>query len=121
METDKKLLEMAKIFRMGFGKKMKAIYIPGTYPYFTAACKLSIGLCWKSGIAAEVIGLPVGSIGEQLYQSKIFLDTGELFSWTIVIIIISYTFEKLFFRILSLVEKKLGIERSMSKGKEALQ
>ncbi len=109
LETDRKLLEMAKIFRMGFRKKLRAIYVPGTLPYFAAGSKLGLGLCWKSGIAAEVIGLPDGSIGEQLYQAKIFLSTAELFSWTIVIILISFLFEKIFFRILFSIEKRMGI------------
>ena len=107
LETDRKLLEMAKIFRMSFRKKLYAIYIPEILPYFSTGCKVGLGFCWKSGIAAEVIGLPTGSIGEQLYQAKIFLSTGELFSWTLVIILISFFFERLFFLLLRGVEQCL--------------
>ena len=56
----------------------------------------SLGICWKSGVAAEVIGLPNGSIGDALYRAKITLSTGELFAWTFVIILLSAGFEKLF-------------------------
>ncbi len=94
--VDIKLLEMAKVFNLGIWKKVRYIYIPEIMPFFISAASVSLGLCWKSGIAAEVIGLPAGSIGEQLYNAKIFLNTSELFAWTIVIIMISIVFENLF-------------------------
>ena len=96
LQTDKKLLEMTRVFHVPFARKLAAVYIPGAMPYFTSGCRIGLGLCWKSGIAAEVIGLPSGSIGEQLYQAKIFLSTGDLFCWTIVIVAVSYLFEKIF-------------------------
>ncbi len=96
LQTDHKLLEMAKVFHVSFYKKLGAIYVPGVMPYFSSGCKIGLGLCWKSGIAAEVIGLPSGSIGERLYQAKIFLSTADLFCWTIVIVAVSYFFEKVF-------------------------
>ena len=65
-------------------------------PYAVTACKLGIGLCWKAGIAAEVIGIPTGSIGEKLYKAKVYLETPDLFAWTIVIIAVSVGFEKIF-------------------------
>ena len=43
-------------------------------PYFLSACRLSLGMCWKAGVAAEVIGVPSGSIGEKLYNAKIYLN-----------------------------------------------
>ena len=70
-------------------------------PYFLSACRLSLGMCWKAGVAAEVIGVPSGSIGEKLYNAKIYLNTPELFAWTIVIIVISFVFEKCFLGIVS--------------------
>ena len=70
-------------------------------PYFLSACRLSLGMCWKAGVAAEVIGVPSGSIGEKLYNAKIYLNTPDLFAWTIVIIVISFVFEKCFLGIVS--------------------
>ena len=72
-------------------------------PYFLSACRLSLGMCWKVGVAAEVIGVPSGSIGEKLYNAKIYLNTPDLFAWTIVIIVISFVFEKCFLGIVSRV------------------
>lgn len=64
-------------------------------------------MSWKSGVAAEVIGIPSHSIGENLYMAKIYLDTSGLFAWTLVIILVSSLFEKLFLGMLALVRKLL--------------
>lgn len=95
-QTDKKLLEMAQVFGMGGGRKLKYIYVSQLLPYFKSACSITLGVCWKAGVAAEVIGLPEKTIGENLYEAKIFLDTPSLFAWTVVIICVSVIFEKLF-------------------------
>lgn len=107
--ADEKLLEMAHVFRMSAGRRLLYIYLPAVLPFFVSACSVSLGLCWKSGIAAEVIGVPGGSIGELLYNAKIFLQTGELLAWTVVIVAISVLFEKLFMFFLKLLVKKLGM------------
>ncbi len=75
---------------------MKYIYLPQLKPYLISACSVSIGLSWKAGIAAEVIGIPDGSIGERLYDAKVYLNSPDLFAWTVVIVLLSVLFEKLF-------------------------
>ena len=92
--ADPNLLEMARAFRFGPVARARAVYLPAAWPHLIAACELSLGLCWKAGIAAEVIGLPDHSIGEALYRAKIFLNTPDLFAWTIAIVLLSVTFEK---------------------------
>ena len=96
------LLEMARVFSITVWRKIRYIYIFQVFPFFRSACTISLGLCWKSGIAAEVIGIPDGSIGENLYQAKIYLNTPDLFAWTLVIVLISLGFEKLFLFLLDL-------------------
>lgn len=108
--TDKKLLEMADLFGVGVGRRIRYIYLSQVLPFFRSACSVSLGLCWKSGISAEIIGIPKGSIGESLYESKLYLDTPDLFAWTVVIILISLLFEKLFLRLVDAVVAHL--ERS---------
>lgn len=104
---DKKLLEMAQIFRVPFFRRLRFIYLPSVMPSLVSACSVALGFCWKSGIAAEVIGLPNGSIGERLYEAKLYLMTGELFAWTAVIVLISVLFEKLVMFLIHTVAKRL--------------
>ena len=92
-QTDSKILEMAKVFQVNPGRKIRYIYVSQVLPYFLSACRLSLGMCWKAGVAAEVIGVSSGSIGEKLYNAKIYLNIPDLFAWTIVIIVISFVFE----------------------------
>ena len=98
--TDLRLLEMARVFRVPLRKQALSIYRPALYPYLESALKTALGMGFKSGIAAEVIGVPQGSIGEGLYMAKIYLSTGELFSWTLTILLVSTAFEKVFLYLL---------------------
>lgn len=104
--TDKQLLEMAAVFRIPLRKKIRFIYFPALLPYVMNGCRIALGMGWKSGVAAEVIGLPANSIGERLYMSKIYLETADLFAWTFTIIVISSWSERLFLFLLSLFERK---------------
>ena len=105
---DQKLLEMADVFEVPFRRRLRYFHIPQVLPFFRSACAVSLGLCWKAGVAAEVIGLPQGSIGERLYQAKIYLETPELLAWTLVIILISMGFEKLFLCLLDTDQPQAG-------------
>lgn len=93
--TDKNLLEMARLFRVPRGKTLSRIYAPSILPQYLAACTTSLGFAWKAGVAAEVIAQPALSIGRGLYESKIYIETPELFAWTLVVILLSMAFEKL--------------------------
>ncbi len=105
--TDKNLLEMAKVFTVKKSKQMRYIYFFEVYPFFYSALSISLGLCWKAGVAAEVIGIPNNSIGENLFNAKIYLDTAALFAWTVAIIILSLAFEKTVLFILRKMKKHL--------------
>ena len=106
--ADPQLLEMARVFRVPVSRQLRGIYLPAVLPYFRSAVSLGLGLCWKSGAAAEVIGLPAGSIGEALYTAKVYFQTGDLFAWTAVIVTVSVIFERLFLRLVDAAVRKAG-------------
>lgn len=110
--ADPALLEMARVFRISLFGRLKAIWLPGLLPAFRRGCATALGICWKSGIAAEVIGLPNGSIGDALYRAKITLSTPEVFAWTIAIVALSAVLERVFLALLAAAERAvMGAER----------
>jgi len=96
LQTDGKLLEVAKIYRFGRMKTLSKVYFPSVRPYLLSACVTSLGLAWKAGIAAEVLCQPKRAIGSEIYYSRYYLETPDLFAWTAVVILLSYLLEKLF-------------------------
>ncbi|WP_298032929.1 ABC transporter permease [uncultured Dysosmobacter sp.] len=109
--VDGRLLEMARVFRVPFRRQLRGIWLPQVLPYFRAACSLGLGLCWKAGVAAEVIGLPAGTIGERLYTAKVYYQTPDLFAWTAVIVAVSAVFEKAFLSLVDGAVRAAGGER----------
>ena len=113
--TDVRLIEMARVFRIPFVTQLRAIYLYSVLPFLRSSLGIAMGLCWKSGVAAEVIGIPDGSIGEKLYEAKVYLETADLFCWTIVIVLLSIGCEKLLGFIMRSVEKAAAKQRSYAR------
>ena len=98
--VDEKLVEVGRVYRFSNLKSWQVIYFPSMLAGFRAACLTGMGLGWKSGIAAEVLSQPRQAIGTNVYNAKVYLETADLFAWTITVIILSFLLEKLVRRIL---------------------
>ena len=106
-QMNPKVTELAEVFELPKWVRVRWLAIPQLLPYMRAGCALGIGLAWKAGTAAEVIGISGGTIGEKLYQAKIYLETADLLAWTTMILVLSYLFEKLFLGILDMAGEHL--------------
>lgn len=95
LSRDAGLDEMAQVYRVPALRRFRLITLPLLSPHMRSGVKVSLGLCWKAGVAAEVIGQPQGTIGAELYMAKVFFATPELFAWTICIVLLSAALEKL--------------------------
>ena len=98
--ADGALLEMAQVFCVPWKRRLRMIYLPAVEPFLLAGSTAALGMSWKAGVAAEVIGVVSGSIGERLYEAKIYLQTADLLAWTVVIVALSAGFEWLALRLL---------------------
>ena len=98
--VDQNLLEFARAYRLTRWDTWRRIVIPSMLPQLAAAVCTAIGLAWKSGVAAEVLCLPKAAVGTQVYFSKLYLDTPALFAWTLVVVALSLTVERIARRLL---------------------
>lgn len=105
--ADRQLLEMAQVFRMPRFRRVRCIFLPALAPYLKSACHVALGLCWKAGVAAEVIAVTEKSVGGMLYDAKVYLEIPDLFSWTVLIVAVSLGFEKLFLALLNRAMNRL--------------
>ena len=85
--------DLFEVFGMRGQRRFFALIWPTVLPYLQAASSTVLGMSWKAGIAAELIGVPTGSIGERIYQAKLLLETPDLFAWTFCVICLSWLFE----------------------------
>lgn len=97
---DPQITQMADVFGVPHGRRLVYIWLPHVKPFLLSACNVALGLSWKSGIAAEIIGIPGGSVGEALYYAKVYFNSTDLLAWTAIIVLISVAFEKLFMALL---------------------
>ena len=109
-DTDPKLLEMAKVYRLPLTARLRYIWLPGIFPSFCESCIAAMGMCWKSGVSAEVIGLPDHSVGDALYRAKITLSTPDVFAWTLVIVLLSAALSAASAALLRTAKTRLGGE-----------
>ena len=123
-DCDIKLIQMSQVFRLGILRRLRYIYVPQVYPYIISSLKVAVGMCFKAGISAEVIGLILhpditgkagisaevigltkDSIGSQMYYSKLYIMTADLFAWSITVVVVSFIVEKLCIFVIELLKR----------------
>ena len=98
---DRKLRELAQVYRLPRARVFRYLTVPTVLPHFRAALRSALGLGWKAGIAAEVLTVPPYSIGRRIYESKLYLETTELFAWTLTVILLSLLLERFLLRLVA--------------------
>lgn len=116
---DKKLCEVAEVFRLPAKKRLRYIYIPCILPYIAQGLRTSMGMAWKAGVAAEVLCTPARSIGASLNGSKVYLETPDMFAWTAAVIILSMLLEFALGRLLTAVTQKYSPDTAETEKEES--
>lgn len=107
-ETDRELLEMARVYRLGRLKTFRHIVLPSVLPALLTALATAAGFAWKAGVAAEVLSTPKNAVGTQLYDARVYLESADLFAWTAVVVVLSLFFEKLIVRAVREISRRVS-------------
>lgn len=94
-DINKQYLELASVYHLSLFKQLQKIYFPALRYPLLSSIFAGVGLAWKSGVTAELLSLPKIAIGHELYNAKIYLESPDIFAWTIVIILLSMLFESI--------------------------
>ena len=76
---------------------------PSVLPFVRSCAQSVIGMSWKAGVAAELIGMAQGTVGERIYQAKLLIETSDLFAWTVLVVAMSWLCERVLVRLLELL------------------
>lgn len=95
MSTEHALIEVTELFQLRLRDRISALYLPQLKPFLRGALSIAAGMSFKAGVAAEVIGQPMLSIGNGMYRAKIYLETAELFAWTLTVVLLSWLLERM--------------------------
>ncbi|MBE6071342.1 MAG: ABC transporter permease subunit [Clostridium butyricum] len=92
-EIDKNIIEMTKIYEVGFKDKLLKIYLQKMKFYLMSIFVSTFSLAFKVVIAGEVHGQPKYGMGSQIQIEKVNFNTSGIFAWIIIIVLISLIFE----------------------------
>ncbi len=79
---DKSLEEMALVFDMPRGKKIRHVVLPQLVPYFAAAMRSGLSLVWKIVLVAEFLGRSNG-VGFEIGVAFQLFDVTRLFAYAL--------------------------------------
>lgn len=94
--VDPQLIEMAYFYQVSLGRQIRRIYLPSLLPGLFTGASASLGLSWKVAIAAEVLAQPNPGLGTAMQRAKTFLETGEVFAWTLLAVVLSAITQAIF-------------------------
>lgn len=103
---DINIINMLKVYKVNGPTSWRIFEWPNALPYFNQATKTGIGLAWKSGVTAQMIGAVRYTIGEGVFNSKLYLDSAQLLVWMFIVILLGWVCEKI---IILLINKFSGI------------
>lgn len=105
--ADKKLLEVAKVYKISKLDVLKNFYLPTLAPFIMASARNGLALIWKIVLVVELLGLSEG-MGFMLAQFFQFFDITSVLAYSLAFVIIILFIEYL---ILKPIDRKISFWR----------
>ena len=93
-QADKPLKQMFRLHGVRGWRLFCAHTWREVLPFVLSCARAVIGMSWKAGVAAELIGMAVGTVGERIYQAKLLIETADLLAWTVLVVMASWACER---------------------------
>ena len=93
-QVDKPLEQMLRLHGVRGWRLFCAHTWREVLPFVLSCARAVIGMGWKAGVAAELIGMAVGTVGERIYQAKLLIETADLLAWTVLVVAASWACER---------------------------
>lgn len=93
-QVDKSLEQMFRLHGVQGWRLICAHTWREVLPFVLSCARAVIGMSWKAGVAAELIGMAVGTVGERIYQAKLLIETADLLAWTVLVVAASWLCER---------------------------
>lgn len=106
-EADPQLIELAEVYRFSPGKTARLVYLPAMENALAGGCRSALGFAWKAGVAAEALCRPRLAMGTAIWNAKTYLETPDLFAWTVAVVLLSVAVEKLLWGLWTLWEGRV--------------
>lgn len=94
MQADKPLEQMFRLHGVRGWRLFCAHTWREVLPFVLSCARAVIGMSWKAGVAAELIGMATGTVGERIYQAKLLIETADLLAWTVLVVAASWACER---------------------------
>ncbi|MBO4338369.1 MAG: ABC transporter permease subunit [Clostridia bacterium] len=90
---DEKLVEMARVYSKTDREIFFEVKLALVSPFLRTGCITALSIAWKSGVAAEVISSPTGSLGALLNGAKTSINYPQVFAVTLTVVLLSAALE----------------------------
>ncbi len=93
---DRKLLEMAQVYRFGPVSTFLHVTVPSLVPYLFAGSRVAFALGLRVSVVAEIFGVSTG-VGYMMNFARDTLRTDGVFAWAAVLILMMLLIDNLLF------------------------